>query len=108
MRNLFVLSAPALETENRVFLSNQIFQENNSLNPALLNFMGTKNIFLKDHYNPLKNNEILSEKQSIASKLSHDLEQPVMSTVEEERETIIQLRSRTRTRKRQRSPSRRS
>ena len=34
MRNLFVLSAPALETENKVFLSNQIFLEDNSLNPA--------------------------------------------------------------------------
>jgi hypothetical protein len=36
MRNLVVLSAPALETENRVFLSDQIFGADNSLNPNLL------------------------------------------------------------------------
>jgi glutaredoxin len=34
MRNLFVLSAPAIETENRVFFQDQIFQEDNSLNPS--------------------------------------------------------------------------
>jgi len=43
MRNLTVLSAPALETENRVFLSDQIFQEDNSLNPAFLKIMERKN-----------------------------------------------------------------
>ena len=35
MRNIMVLSAPALETENRVFLSDQIFLPNNRLNPEL-------------------------------------------------------------------------
>ena len=35
MRNLFVLSAPALETENRVYLSDQIFDANNHLNPEI-------------------------------------------------------------------------
>jgi len=36
MRNFVVLSAPALETENRVFLSDQIFKADNSLNPDLI------------------------------------------------------------------------
>jgi arsenate reductase-like glutaredoxin family protein len=35
MRNLFILSAPALETENRVYLSDQIFDADNRLNPEL-------------------------------------------------------------------------
>ena len=34
MRNIMVLSAPALETENMVYLSDQIFLPNNSLNPS--------------------------------------------------------------------------
>jgi len=39
MRNLTVLSAPALETENRVFLAHQIFDANNHLNPELKKFL---------------------------------------------------------------------
>ena len=35
MRNLVVLSAPALEFENMVFLSDQIFDANNHLKPEL-------------------------------------------------------------------------
>ena len=42
MRNLVVLSAPALETENKVFLSNQIFLPNNSLNPAFTEVLEAK------------------------------------------------------------------
>ena len=34
MRNIVVLSAPALEFENRVYLSDQIFLPNNLLNPS--------------------------------------------------------------------------
>ena len=34
MRNLTVLSAPALETENRFWLSHEIFDVDNPLNPT--------------------------------------------------------------------------
>ena len=33
MRNIVILSAPALETETKFFLSDQIFLPDNSLNP---------------------------------------------------------------------------
>ena len=36
MRNIVVLSAPALETENRVFLSPQIFEKGNSFDPDFI------------------------------------------------------------------------
>ena len=39
MRNLVVLSAPALETENKFWLSHEIFDENNRLNPVLKRFL---------------------------------------------------------------------
>jgi len=39
MRNIFVLSAPGLEVGDRVFLSDQIFQENNSLQPSFTEVM---------------------------------------------------------------------
>ncbi len=42
MRNLVVLSAPALETENRFFLSDQIFDANNRLNPSFKTFLRGK------------------------------------------------------------------
>lgn len=57
MRNIFVLSAPAIEIPrcsalqrdssfvkigNRVFLSDQIFQENNSLQPSFIKIMERK------------------------------------------------------------------
>lgn len=39
MRNLTVLSAPALETKDRFWLSHEIFDENNRLNPDFRRFM---------------------------------------------------------------------
>ena len=42
MRNLTVLSAPALETENRVYLSDKIFLPNNSLNPSFTQILRVK------------------------------------------------------------------
>ena len=39
MRNIVVLSAPALETENKFWLSHEIFDENNRLNPVLKRFL---------------------------------------------------------------------
>ena len=39
MRNLVVLSAPALETENRFWLSHEIFDENNRLTSTFKDFM---------------------------------------------------------------------
>ena len=42
MRNLFVLSAPVLETENRVYLSDQIFDADNRFNPELKHFLKGK------------------------------------------------------------------
>jgi len=42
MRNLVVLSAPAIETENKVFLSDQIFLPNNLLNPAFTEVLEAK------------------------------------------------------------------
>jgi glutaredoxin len=54
MRNLFVLSTPAIETENRVYLSDQIFAEYNSLNPAFTEVLRgektkTKKVWIKPH-----------------------------------------------------------
>ena len=44
MRNLVVLSAPALELKNRVYLSNRIFLENGSLDPKIIKILeGGKN-----------------------------------------------------------------
>ena len=42
MRNIFVLSAPALEIGDKIFLSDQIFQENNSLQPSFIKVMEMK------------------------------------------------------------------
>ena len=39
MRNIVALSAPVLETEDRVFLSNQIFDANNRLTSTFKDFM---------------------------------------------------------------------
>ena len=39
MRNITVLSAPALETENKFWLSHEIFDTNNRLTSTLKNFM---------------------------------------------------------------------
>jgi glutaredoxin len=39
MRNLTVLSAPAIEVDNRVFLSDQIFDEHNQLKQELKHFL---------------------------------------------------------------------
>ena len=42
MRNIVALSAPVLETEDRVFLSNQIFLDNSSMNPSFKQFLRGK------------------------------------------------------------------
>ena len=39
MRNIVVLSAPALETENKFWLSHEIFDENNRLTSTFKDFM---------------------------------------------------------------------
>ena len=39
MRNLFVLSAPALETKNRFWMSTEIFDENNRLTSNFKDFL---------------------------------------------------------------------
>ena len=39
LRNLFVLSAPALEVNNQVFFSDQIFDADNRLNLELKHFL---------------------------------------------------------------------
>ena len=44
MRNIFVLSAPALEVNGHVFLSNEIFLEDNRLNPEITQLLRGKKI----------------------------------------------------------------
>ena len=48
MRDVASFSAPILETSNRFFLSNQIFREDNSLNPALTDFLRGKTPLFPD------------------------------------------------------------